>query len=574
MKLSPEQLAQYKQQVENQLQALTQISDEKHIQTIAAKLGNIDNEATTTVLCELLKNQFNNTSLANAFYDLGKLLKGGCKDHQKYQNLLKTLVASSAASPTELKSDLTFIEINDSNRVFVIQLITLLKGLYKRSQYNATLWGAGLADTMSKTLTGLKREEIAKKFEEAAINLSKRLTATPLAQTTNSQITSRDFISSETHIISAHIDIDQKIRDGVSVSSHTQIRFFEEHKNSTTSSTEIQIFPVKENKQNKTQIPADIEEGSKQLKKLIAEVDAKSIKPIQIKNLLKETQNLQKALLSYDSKLSEQKFQAEGEHKEYQAYLQNFLQEQSASSLSEIHSKFEDEVKNCMLYQNYLDELESMNGISKKLLTILPKSIDEDKQLKVLVQSYQSGKTGSHLSFSAWQNWYGLEKTKSLLQALLKNKIEESLQRQSILKNNSELGLFLQNYISDVSAKILEIGQAKQSIASYLQETQKTEENLLKIQKLGGDCDRLEILKQEFDNMLIILSTDRHKLTRSDPKTKSSSIKSFSSKSVYDEIHDKTLEIAAQLREYQGTLFKLVHSQKEQSSVSYTLSST
>ena len=273
-----------RQKVQNLLQEITPGSDAKLIQKVADQMRDIDNEATGALLGELLKAHFNETLLAKAFSDLENLGKQKSSDTTQYQSVLDRVVSSS---------DLTLIGSNGDNRVYVIQLITLLKGLYKRSQKNGQQMGASIKDKVSVSYTGKSREQIAKYFEDAAIKLLGQLSAQPLI------IPVQGVVDTETHTtISAHIE-QKTIQNGQSVDSKIDISISEDKRSIVRYETSVPA----------AYLPAEIVQGNQQLKKLLTEIDAKSINEKQIEILLNEIQNFKAELSTWGSKLNHQKIQ-------------------------------------------------------------------------------------------------------------------------------------------------------------------------------------------------------------------------------------------------------------------------
>ncbi len=335
---------QEKQKVENLLQEITPGSDARIIQKIADQMRDIDNEATGALLSELLKARFNETLLAKAFSDLENLGKQKSTDKTQYQRVLDSVVSSA---------DLTLIGSNGDNRVYVMQLITLLKGLYKRSQKNAQQMGAGIKDKMSASYTGKSREQIAKYFEDAAIKLLGQFSAEPLI------ISVQGVVDTETHTtISTHIE-QKTIQNGQPVESKIDISISEDKR--STVRYETHVPPLNENKQNNEDkqntayLPPEIVDKSQRFKKLMTEIDAESIDEKQIDILLNEINNFKASLSSSGLKLNAQKIQFEKDYKEYQFLLNTLLKEHS---LDQMHSLIKEGTKKRELYQASLEELE------------------------------------------------------------------------------------------------------------------------------------------------------------------------------------------------------------------------
>lgn len=173
---------QMKQQVEKLLQEITATSGTADIEKIAKRMGEIDNEITGAALRDILNAHFANTLLANAVAELEKLAAQKSSDHQLYKAILDNIVRGGAPSTNESKSELASIDISEDNRKFVLQLITLLKGLYQRSVYNNANggWSGKLADKASQSYTSYTRLEIATHFETAANAILSRVPAAPV----------------------------------------------------------------------------------------------------------------------------------------------------------------------------------------------------------------------------------------------------------------------------------------------------------------------------------------------------------------------------------------------------------
>ena len=433
---------QEKQKVENLLQEITPGSDARVIQKIADQMRDIDNEATGALLSELLKARFNETLLAKAFSDLENLGKQKSSDKTQYQRVLDSVVSSA---------DLTLIGSNSDNRVYVMQLITLLKGLYKRSQKNGY---SMVKDNLSKSYTGKSREEIAKYFEDAAIKLLGQLSA----------ISVQGVVNTETHTtISTHIE-QKTIQNGQPVESKIDISISEDKR--STVRYETHVPPLNENKQNNSHtayLPPEIVDKSQRFKKLMTEIDAESIDEKQIDILLNEINNFKASLSSSGLKLNAQKIQFEKDYKEYQFLLNTLLKEHS---LDQMHSLIKEGTKKRELYQASLEELELKDKVHPDGMTHFSKNSDEEKLLNSLSESYQSGKSGSFFSPSSWKNWFTLRETKQLLQAQLKNSIEETDEKLTILEDTYKNGLFLLKMAKDVSAQMQEKETAQKNMAS------------------------------------------------------------------------------------------------------------
>lgn len=164
----------------------TSTSLKTDIEKIAKQLGDIDNLITGEVLRNVLNTHFQNTILTNAVAELEKLAAQKSSDIQKYDTVLKNIVRGTAvaASTHESKSEEpASIDINENNRKWVLQLVTLLKGLYQRSVYNNANGGlkGKIADKASQSYTGRTRLQIAENFETAANNLLSRLSPAPVS---------------------------------------------------------------------------------------------------------------------------------------------------------------------------------------------------------------------------------------------------------------------------------------------------------------------------------------------------------------------------------------------------------
>ena len=172
--------------IEELLQQITLTSHKTDIEKIAKQLGDIDNLITGEVLRNVLNTHFQNTILTNAVTELEKLAAQKSSDKQKYDTVLENIVRGTAvaASTHESKSEEPApIDINENNRIWVFQLVTLLKGLYQRSVYNNANGGmkGKIADRASQSYTGRTRLQIAENFETAANNLLSRLTPAPVS---------------------------------------------------------------------------------------------------------------------------------------------------------------------------------------------------------------------------------------------------------------------------------------------------------------------------------------------------------------------------------------------------------
>lgn len=200
--------------IEGLLQQLTSTSNKTEIEEIAKQLGGIDNLITGEVLRNILNTHFQNTILTNAVAELEKLITQKSSDKQKYNTVLGNIVRGAAPSSGESKSEEpAFIDINENNQIWVLKLVTLLKGLYQRSLYNSQQWGAAAKDIPIKSSAGRTRLEIAKNFETAANTLLTRLTPAPaLAPATNTVTGTQEEKTTEEHPVTNLLaDMEQRI---------------------------------------------------------------------------------------------------------------------------------------------------------------------------------------------------------------------------------------------------------------------------------------------------------------------------------------------------------------------------
>ena len=155
--------------IDGLLQQLTSTSNKTDIEEIAKQLGGIDNELTLKVLGDLLDNHFQNTNLAKASAEVAGLKAQNSRDKDRYKKALNDIVLGAAAAPAstvESKSEESgFIDINENNRIWVLRLITLMKGLHRRSVYNGY---SMTKDPLTKAVSGFTRLQIAEFSEKAA----------------------------------------------------------------------------------------------------------------------------------------------------------------------------------------------------------------------------------------------------------------------------------------------------------------------------------------------------------------------------------------------------------------------
>ena len=258
----------------------------------------------------------------------------------------------------------------------------------------------------------------------------------------------------------------------------------------------------------------------------------------------------------------------EKSYKEYQSSLDNLLKEQN-SSLEQMHSRFQEGVKKCEFYKTYLEELELKDNVHPDALTHFSKNRDGEKLLNSLNESYQSGKSGSLFSLSSWKNWFFFGEIKPLLQAQLKDRIEESEQELSVLENTHEVGLHLQQMAKDGLAKIQEIEIAQKNMTSLRQNIVETEQNLIEISTLER---RQRMLENTSTTLYASISYLANALSEGiNPKVKSCAQYHESLKQkinaemvTFEQIGQAKDKITVQLSRHRDTLFSKVTEQRRE----------
>jgi hypothetical protein len=360
--------------VEGLLQQLTLTSNKTDIEKIAKQLGGIDNEFTLEAVRDLLNNHFQNTIVAKASAEVASLKAQKSMDQERYKKALEAIVSGAAAPPAstdESKSEESgFIDINDNNRIWILRLITLFKGLYQRSVHNGY---SILSDPPTQAASGFTRLQIAEFSEKAAEKLLSRLTAAPaLAPVTNTVTVTQEEKTTEEH-------------------------------------------PV-------TNLLAGMEQKIQQLKTKITANE----QPLDVTDLLKDTLQLKEELGKQHLAFYNQNTQATLECKQHESDLENL----SAGEIPD----------------DLLAKVET----------------EKDEKLQPLVAAYQSGRSGSYFSPTAWSNWYSLNATKKNL--------------------NEALQVSVQSKISSAQGEIKESTQAMRGCESLIYTTTSFEQNLKKLE--------------------------------------------------------------------------------------------